>query len=237
MKIKLHIILRSFNNDKIVNVIHRISLSPIPITSVNVAIDKEKDLGKTPNLISELNYTFPIQPILLENYGWSKALNVAIDNLPLVDASASEFVMPISNEVMIEPEDFQLLLDAANQEKASCGYALFKKRYEPSYSIPRNTCIVWKRNLLSTIDPFKECLDNHGGMEDYEMVLRVFDRLGLLPFAAKRRIGLIIRDPENFLEKIKNEEDTIKKIEEHYNYSQEIVDNLKEHLKNQGHGL
>ena len=202
MEIKLQVILRSFNSDKIIDILRRLSLSLIPITSINVVIDKKKDLLNTPNLIKGLDFALPIKTIELENYGWSKALNAAIEQLePSEVSNITEFIMPISNEVIIEPEHFELLIDAAKQENASCGYALFKDRYESSYSIPRNTCIIWKRSVLSTIGDFDEHLDNLGGMEDYDMVLRANNHLGLLPFAAKKRIGLIVRNPEGFQKK------------------------------------
>lgn len=232
MKLKLHIILRSFNSEKIIDILQRLSSSPIPIACVNVVIDKKRDLLNTPSLIKGLDFALPIRTIELENYGWSKALNTAIAQLEPSDIySVTEFIMPISNEVIIEPEHFELLIDAAKQENASCGYALFKDRYEFSYSIPRNTCMIWKRSVLSMIGGFDEHLDNLGGMEDYDMVLRAYNLLGLLPVAAKKRIGLIVRDPGNFQKKVKLEEQVIKEIEEHY--SKEIIDNMKEHFQSQ----
>jgi hypothetical protein len=236
MKLKLHIILRSFNSDKIIDILQRLSFSLIPIASVNVVIDKKRDLLNTHRLIKGLDFALPIKTIELENYGWSKALNAAIEQLePSGIASDTEFIMPISNEVMIEPEHFGLLIDAAEQKNASCGYALFKYRYKLSYSIPRNTCMVWKRSVLSMLGNFDEKLDNLGGMEDYDMILRAFNLLRLLPFVAKKRIGLIVRDPENYQKKIKLEEHAIKEIETHY--PKDTVKNLKEHLKSQNTGV
>lgn len=231
MKIKLYALLRSFNSTRVIDLIHRLLLSPTPFTSIIVVVDEKRDQINTPKLLREISCPFPIQVVLLEQYGWSKALNAGIKSLPVADVKVPEFVMPVSDEVMIEPEHIRLLLEAASQRNAFCGYALFQERYETSYSVPRNTCVVWKRSPLLSMGLFDERLDSQGGMEDYEMILRAFDRLQLLPFAAKKRVGLVVRDPVSFPQKVAMEEHAIRAIEAHY--SEEVVNTIRAHLRNQ----
>lgn len=231
MKARLYAVLRSFNSTRVIDLIHRLSLSPTALASIIVVIDAKRDSINTPKLLREITCPFPIQVVLLERHGWSKALNAGIESLPVADAEVPEFVMPVSNEVMIEPEHVRLLLEAASQGNASCGYALFQERYETSYSVPRNTCAVWKRSLLLSIGLFDDNLDSQGGMEDYEMTLRAFDRLQLLPFAAKKRIGLVVRDPMMFPQKVAMEEHAIRATEARY--SEEVVNTIRAHLRNQ----
>ena len=137
--------------------------------------------------------------------------------------------MPISNEVLIESNQIQMLLRAAGKKRASCGYALFKGRFESSYCVPRNTCAIWKRSLFSNIGLFNERLDNSGGMEDYEMVLRAFRHLELFPFPLEKRIGLVMREPNSFQQKIAMENQAIQTIEA--SYPKQVVITVKEHLK------
>lgn len=203
----------------------------MPFTSTIVVVDAKRDSINTPKLLQEISCPFPIQAILLDEYGLSKALNAAIRSLPGADERVPEFVMPISNEVVIEPEHIRLLLEPASRAQASCGYALFQERHETSYSVPRNTCAVWKLSLLLSMGLFDERLDSQGGMEDYEMILRIFDCLQLLPFAAKKRIGLLTRDPVSFSQKVAMEEQSIRTIEA--GYSEEVVNSMRAHLKDQ----
>lgn len=229
MNIKLHAVLRSFNSKRVIHLIHRLSLSTTPLESIVVAVDVKRDAINTPELLRKISYPFPIQVIQLNEYGWSKALNTAVMSLPATDARVPEFVMPISNEVMIEPDQIQMLLRVASQKGVSCGYVLFQGRCETSYSVPRNTCAIWKRSLFSTIGLFDERLDNNFGMEDYEMVLRAFDRLRLLPFPGEKRIRLVMPDPTSFPQKIAMEERAIKIIEA--SYPEEVVNTVRAHLK------
>ncbi|GAI78355.1 unnamed protein product, partial [marine sediment metagenome] len=212
---KLHAVLRSFNSGSVIELVNRLALAK-SLESIIVVVDEKRDTIDTPKLLREASCPLPIKVIQLTEYGWSKALNVAIQSLPITDVSNDEFVMPISNEVLIEPDQIQMLLRVASQEDASCGYALFEGRYELSYSVPRNTCAIWKRSLFSTICYFNERLDNEGGMEDYDMVLCAFNRFHLLPFPSEERIKLVVRDPEHFAQKIAVEERAIKAIEIRY---------------------
>lgn len=229
MKAKLYAVVRPFNSVRVLDLIHRLSLSWTPLTSIIVVIDAKRDSINTPKVLREITCRFPIRIISLEQYGWSKALNAAIESLPAADAEVPAFVMPISNEVMIEPDEIGMLLEAALHEGASCGYAVFEGRCEPSYRVPRNTCAVWNRNLFLTIGLFDEDLDDGIGMEDYEMVLRAFDRMRLLPFAIGRRVKLLLRDPASFQQKIAAEEQAINAIGERY--SQEVVRKVQAHLE------
>ena len=231
MKTKLHAVLRSFNSTRVIDLIHRLLSSRTPFTSITVVIDAKRDSINTPKALREIACPFRIQVILLDEYGWSKALNAAIKSLPAANVGTPEFVMPLSNEVMIEPDHIELLLRSASAESASCGYALFQGRHEISYSVPRNTCTIWKRILFSSIGLFDERLDSQGGMEDYELVLRAFDRLRLLPYVAEKRIGLVVRDPTGFPQKVAMEENAARTIEA--GYPKEVVNTVRAHLRSQ----
>ena len=228
MKPLVHVILRSFNSPRVVELLQQLSLSNIRPESVTIVVDAKRDFIDTPKLIHEKTYPFPILVQSLDDYGWAKALNTAIVSLSALGSTANEFIMAISNEVRIEPDGIEMLLHVASKDGASCGYALFEGRDEPSYTVPRNTCAIWNMLLFSTVGEFDERLDSAGGMEDYEMVMRAFDRLHLLPFAAERRMELLIRDPVTFAQKLSAEERAMKTID--MRYSDGVLKTLKAHL-------
>ena len=109
MTFKLYAILRSYNTKRVIDLLHRLSLSTTPLDSVTVIIDIERDAINTPGLLKDITCPFPIHVIPLDHYGWSKALNTAILSLPEVDTRTDEYIMPISNEVLIESNQIQML--------------------------------------------------------------------------------------------------------------------------------
>lgn len=231
MKPVVHVILRFYNAPKVLELIQRLSLSNIRPDSITAVIDTNRDSTDTPKLISENTSFLPIRVLPLCDWGWSKALNAAIASLPAPSSTVNEFIMAISNDVQIEKDGIEMLLRSASKKDASCGYALFEDRNEPSYTVPRNTCALWKRMLFSTVGPFNELLDPTGGMEDYEMAIRAFSCLHLLPFTTERRMGRSnIPDAERLIK----EEKAMKNIEIRYSnagrYSNTRLKKLKAHL-------
>lgn len=231
MKTKLYAILRSYDAKGVFGIISRLSSCRTLLESAIIVIDAKRAPPDTAQGIETMDSPFPVQVVMLEHYGWSKALNAAIKSLPNEDFKIPEYIMPVSNEVMIKPENIRKLLELASEEGTSCGYALFKSRFEPSYRVPRNTFAIWKRRLFSSIGLFDETLDRCGGMEDYEMTLRAFSRLRLVPLTPKQRIGLIIRDQGAFPQKIANEENAMKTVESYY--SADVIREVRKHLETQ----
>lgn len=188
----MHAILRTYNNPKTIDLIHRLGNSAV-FQGIVVVINGRQDKINTQELIMERAFKTPIQIISLQDYGWSRAINAGLHALPPITEN-KELVLLVSNEVEIEPREIEQLKEAALSEHASCGYALFKNRTEPSYRLPRNTCAVWRRSLFDEIGYFDEELDSRGGMEDYEMVLRAYSQKELLPRIGAKDVKLDIDD-------------------------------------------
>ncbi len=220
-------ILRSYNTRRVLNLIGRLATTGV-INHFTVVINAKKDHIDTPKLLDDFECSIPIVALPLENYGWSKALNAGIRSLPPIKTE-QELVMVVSNEVQVVDREVVMLKGAAASARASCGYALFEDRTEPTYRLPRNTYIVWKRRVLQELNLFDESLDQDLGMEDYEMVLRAFRYKQLLPFIGSRSSKLDLSAHANLEGKREREVRAVAAIEERY--PKELVDEIRTHIK------
>lgn len=219
-------ILRSYNSRKILDLIGQLTATGMT-NHFTVVIDAKKDAIDTPRLLDDFESAIPIVALSLETYGWSKALNAGIRSLPPMKTE-QELVMIVSNEVQIIPQEISMLKDAATRANASCGYALFDGRTEPTYRLPRNTYIVWKRRVVEDLNLFDETLDQDLGMEDYEMVLRAFRLRQLLPYAGPKSSKLDLSSYANLEEKRAREVRAVAAIEQRY--PQEVVERIRTHI-------
>lgn len=223
----MHAILRTYNNPRIVDIIRRLKATR-RVTGFTVVINARQDSLDTPELLRELEFHREINCVLLEDFGWAKALNAGLKSLPPI-SSADELVLTVSNEVEVTSPEIDLAISAALQDSSSCGYALFDGRREPSYSVPRNTFTIRRRNIFDRIGLFQESFDQRAGtgtgMEDYELVLRAFSVERLLPFVGPKAVKLI-RSPSN--EKLAWENEGIEIIER--DYPTELVTEMRNHL-------
>jgi hypothetical protein len=185
---RVHAILRSFGTPRVLSLMEALGATGA-VDSYTVASDAKRDSVNTPGLIKTLALPAPVRALPLEDYGWSKALNAGIRALP-PRRDDDELALIVSTEVHVRPEELRLLLKAASTPGASCGYALFAGRAEPTYRLPRNTYIAWRRSVFRETGLFDESLDGDTGMEDYEMVLRSYASTRLLPFAGPRHVRL-----------------------------------------------
>ncbi|MFN0278012.1 MAG: hypothetical protein ACKVRN_05345 [Pyrinomonadaceae bacterium] len=171
-----------------------------------------------------------IETIVLREFGWSKSLNVGIKALSS-GRSEDNFVLIVSTTVCVETYDVQSMMNSAQMQNASCSFALFEGREEPSYLLPRNTYIVWKKSVLERLGTFDETLDESTGMEDYEMVLRAYKELQKVPYLGSRSVKVKIPDSVTFERKLDRERKGIALIEERYN--KPLVESLHHHLAQQ----
>lgn len=225
--IPMYVILRSYNNPKILDQIKSLATSNCA-TSIFVVINSREDRLNTGKLVKSYKTSVPIFILPLKNYGWSKAINFGLINLPKKTAK-NELVMIISNEVIINIDNINELQTAALKDDSSCGYALFKNRKESTYLLPRNTCIIWKRNIFEKIELFNEKLDNKGGMEDYEMILRAYMEKKLLPYLGTKSAIFNIRTIVDFNKKIEIESESKSEIEKYF--PKEVVKSVREHIE------
>jgi len=223
----MRVILRTYNNARVVDTIRQLKTTG-RVTHFTVVINARQDSLDTPGLLTGLGFHREISCILLEDFGWAKALNAGLKSLPPV-SNEDELVMIVSNEVEITKSEIDLAIEAALQDCSSCGYALFEGRREPSYSVPRNTFTIRRRRIFDRIGVFRESFDQQTGtgtgMEDYEFVLRAFSVERLLPFVGPRAVKLI-RSPSN--EKLAWENKGIEIIEGEY--PPELVAEMRNHL-------
>lgn len=225
----MYAILRTYNTEKILETINNLQKTKF-IKQFFVIINANKDYLNTPKLISEYYDQKYVLPIPIDNYGWAKALNSGIRSLPTLK-NKKELVLVVSNEIQINKNELSLLKQKAVSNNASCGYSLFKSRDEPTYRVPRNTYIVWQRQIFEEVGLFDESLDDSTGMEDYEMVLRSYANNRRLPFLGAKNVDLKLRIETNLEKKLEWELRGIKIIEK--NYPNNLIDKIKLHLEQQ----
>jgi hypothetical protein len=225
----MHAILRSYNTDKVLTLIDHLKAIDL-ITCFTVVINSKKDRLDTARLLETRYPSTRIITVPLENYGWSKAINAGIRSLPPI-RNDQEMVMVVSNEVQILPGEVDLLRRSASLPQASCGYALFEGRDEPTYRLPRNTFIIWKRSVFEEVGLFDENLDDDTGMEDYDMVLRAYHLSQLLPFIGPKSVRIGPRLENNMAEKLAWESRGVEIVERRYPPA--LVSKMREHIRNQ----
>ncbi|MEK6898285.1 MAG: glycosyltransferase family A protein [Nanoarchaeota archaeon] len=215
-------ILRAWNNPSIVDLIA--TLDPV-VNKMIVVVNGSKD--QNGNLLDKINtlellrhskFAGKIETRVLENYGWSKALNEGLRmSTPKGDY---ETRLIISNEVNPTQEQ---LMEMQKQVLVGNGiasgvyglfstgsYSLFDGREEPTYLVPRNTCTLWRSDAMRGFT-FNEKLDSQAGMEDVYMGLQIYDKTKLLPSLGPTDVKLSIRQGVNLEEKTFKERETIKR--------------------------
>lgn len=226
----MHALIRTFNDPGIVDFIRRLQATK-RVEQFTVLINEHEDTIHTGDLLSTLDSSTQINCIPLKTFGWARSLNAGLTSI-LSSYDKDELVLIISNHVRVRAPDLDSLMVAASRKAAACGYALFADRHEPSFLLPRNTCIVWRTAVFEHVGLFKEGYDQGAGtgtgMEDYEMVLRAFSKEGLLPFLGPAGVKLE-SDPSSA--KIAWESRGIALIEKEY--GQEVVLQMRKHLSEQ----
>jgi hypothetical protein len=229
---RLYAILRSYELLNALPLINQLNATHM-INYITVVINSEEDHIDATRLLKPFDFSTPIFTVFLERFGWSKALNAGIRSLP-TSANEQEFVLMVSNEVKIIPQELNLLIKAASLDNSSCGYALFKDRTEPTYRLPRNTFCIWKRKIFEEIGFFDESLDGDTGMEDYDMVLRAFKSSKLLPFIGPKNVRIELPPDLNLAEKLEWENRGVEIIERRY--PDTVVREVRKHIEYQNEG-
>lgn len=225
----VYAILRSYNTSKVLALVTQLSSTGM-VDHITVVINSRKDRINTVTLLKSFDWPKPVLAVPIGEYGWSQALNAGLRSLP-PPVDNRELVMMVSNEVEIMHEEVESLIRAARLENASCGYALFRGRMEPTYQLPRNTFIIWKRRLFGEIGLFDQSLDNDIGMEDYDMVLRAFESKQLLPFLGCKNVSLKLRPGNNLAEKLGLESRGVAIVEQRHPI--EVVSHVRTHIQMQ----
>jgi len=208
---KIDVILRTFNNPDILNILQQLQ-NIKNIDKTIVIINKLKDKIDSKNLI--LSKYPKVKIVELVNYGWSKALNAGI-KISLNNKS-SKYILIVSNEVKIKQSYIDELIKMHQlYSNISASYMQFKDRDEFNYKIPRNTAILWKKEIFTKVGFFNENLDTKGGMEDFELILRAYKRLNLIPYLIEQKTTIDIKSKKQLQKKLKNELSSIYYILEH----------------------
>ncbi len=225
---QLDVVLRPMRSAKLVEVIHSLAQTAL-VNSAVIATDQARDDGYTRHLLNATDFAIPVHLIELDNYGWAKALNACWDFILRIPADGERYILNLSTEVALEGQKgLSALLDAVRTDGASCGYALFSGRNEFSYRVPRNTCALWRASVWTEVGHFDTELDAMGGMEDFDLVLRAYQKRGWLPFPANHVFSVGIPNPEFFPRKLRNELDAIEIISKRY--PEEIVTAVMSHV-------
>ncbi|MBI4116597.1 hypothetical protein HY449_02530 [Candidatus Pacearchaeota archaeon] len=219
-------ILRAYNNKAydpknppdVANLISKID--PV-VKKIIVVVNGPQDGANTPEF---LRSTFPtqskegkIETIVLENYGWSKALNEGLRaSMPKSDY---ETRLMISNEVNPTQEQLMEMHEKVLKGNAissvvyglfnTGSYALFEGRDEPTCLVPRNTCTLWRSDVMKGF-AFNEKLDSQMGMEDVYMGLQIYAKTKLLPVLGPTNVKWAVRQGVNSQEKHNKERETIR---------------------------
>ncbi|MEW4490075.1 hypothetical protein AB1L42_18470 [Thalassoglobus sp. JC818] len=234
----MYAICRSYNNPKIVGLLE--SLRSLPeINGLIVPVNSDRD--GAPSGTSGFSTRAYLQetsgfenlkclPIPDQDYGWSKALNVALAHVP----PRETYVLIISTEIRLTSVQFTGMCAAAAPPSASCGYVLFQDREETCFQFPRNTCLVWKLSLLKSIVKngiiFDELLDSRSGMEDVELALRLMEQSDVVPMLGARDVRLEARTTASeFARKVAAENQAIEEIFERF--PAETVERFRHHIR------
>ncbi|MDD3288165.1 MAG: hypothetical protein PHX43_04070 [Alphaproteobacteria bacterium] len=209
-------VLRAYNNIALKDQLARLAETNMVDRIVVVTNLREDKNGFTPKIVSEFIQNTPeskrpeISLIELDNYTWSNALNAGIGEL--VDGKAPvDRVWCLSNEVKFGgKEGIEALLQASSLTNASCGFSLYEDRSEEVYLLPRNTCSMWRADLLKQHHAnighyFDPIMDTQGGMEDILTAFRLFSKLECVPIASATTAKISVPPPEKFAEKMRHE--------------------------------
>jgi hypothetical protein len=205
----LAVVLRSSAQPAIAPAVVRAAAWP-HVRRVITVSDRSFDRGMTPALVSAAPTRVPVEALSLDPYGWSRALNAALDAL-VASGSSWTHVLVVSLEAVVGDDDV-LAMVAAASEGASCAFVRFVDRPERSYRGPRNTCCLWRRSTFDVVGRFDETLDEAGGMEDYELAARAWVETRLEARFAGRRVPVAIRDPRGFGAKLRAEDTALDRI-------------------------
>lgn len=199
-------ILRAYNDKRIFKLIENIN-PYVHHFNIVININKDKNLESAlrSNPLSE-----KITPLPIRNYGWSKALNAGIKEVP----KESDLVLCISNGVeFLESDNFNSLSREASKPENSCSFPTYKDRNEFAWKIPRNTCTFWNKKVFEEIGYFNESLDSGEGMEDYELALRAYIEKGLTPKRMSEQVRVSLWRPEKIKEIAENQRQQILEID------------------------
>lgn len=208
-------ILRAWNNPSIEGLIAK--LDPV-VNKIIVVVNGPQDKINTPEILANSEFSKKIETIVLENYGWSKALNAGLRaSMPKEDY---ETRLIISNEVnptteQLEEMQRQVLRGIGKNISGAYGvftlgsYGLFKDRHEQTYQVPRNTFTLWVSKIIDGFE-FNEKLDLKQGMEDVYMGLQIYEKKSYLPSLGPTDVDLNIREGVNIEEKTRKEYETVK---------------------------
>jgi hypothetical protein len=183
-------VIRTYGNPMVKDSVQRLLDMPLGAVIVVINADSPKEQEHETKLILERTFTGYVKTLQLiiyemHNYGWSAALNLALStwDFSRIREMDWKYVLNISTEVTLRPASLQAMLNVMEQDSnvkvvgttfAAQDHATGKRvKLGPSYTFPRNTCLVANVLTLATINRFDVQCDAHGGMEDFDFMLRM----------------------------------------------------------------
>jgi len=206
-KNSIGVILRSYNNTKIFPLLKKLDTF-LEVGAFVVVINKQQDKIKTKQKLLKLKLHKPLTIIELQPYSWSLALNSALEYIQ------TPYTLVISNEVSLKHINIRELLQNHKKKKnISVSYSNFYGYNQKSYTIARNTFALYNTRIFQKVGLFNTKLDNMGGMEDYEFMLRAL-KYNLHPYKTKHKVKLAPNKKLSY--KLKNEQKAMQKIDSLY---------------------
>lgn len=223
-------VVRSYNNVHIVTLVGL--LLSYNLGKVFVVINSALDMGSTKKWLEHINDPRLELIEIEENYSWSIALNQALMNLMIHNATAPgrgdrqfRFIFNVSVEAKFTKEQIEKMLDAATDDpEVTVVGTSFKGKQKGSevplgrsYRHPRNTGMLIRiENLGAFIPSFDTRCDAIGGMEDIDFVLRMLALSNFKYLMLDLKVELIIGAHHNQEIKEEREQEAMENIIAHW---------------------
>jgi len=226
------------NNEHIQSSVHRALEAGIGQVIVIVKDEDPKLYGAVERRLADEISMFPERLHIITmriGYGWSKALNVALEDIRQLNEFAKgegkplvEFVLNVSNEVLYTRQHVEALLapfiengdpDMVRYNAVGTSFKAETKdgvavKLGSTYRLPRNTMMMIRFEATLRLGGFSIQCDDLGGMEDFEWL----SRSSAFDYGWKMldlQVPLLVGVNHNQEEKERREREAIRRIARH----------------------
>lgn len=216
-------IVRTYGNPKVWDSVTRLLDMPLGAVIVIINADSPKEQAHETKLILERVFSahvkaFRLIIVEMQKYGWSAALNLALSTYDFsrIRDMDWKYILNISTEVTLRQETLAKMLNVLEEQPnvkiVGTTFAAQDKttnkrvKLGPSYTFPRNTCLVADVRTVSMLNRFDVECDEHGGMEDFDFMLRMLSSSNRGVRMVNGRVPLTVGVYGSQVEKERNEE-------------------------------
>ncbi|ODN41792.1 tetratricopeptide repeat protein [Piscirickettsia litoralis] len=242
---KMHLLLRAYSTRSIDEIIQKYINEDADrglIGSITVVTNTGRDSCDTPGIVERVAHSNPgmtvrCVPLTEEEYGWSRALNQGIEGI-LADPSVSEDdqLVCLSNEVGMSNDQLYHLQQTLKTPGVSAAHPKLEFQVAQAlglgYHSARNTAMAYP--LSHFLDSglglrFDPVLEQYGGMEDYDLLAKIYAKNHQLPRCSGDEVPITIRPTTNVVRKGVNETQAVAMIAK--KYGPEVMGPLHQRLE------